>query len=65
MKKSEKLKTFLILKTIKSKSNIRLNRLTEIKIGNHMTLLNLIIFQKLLKIFMPVIPINCNLKLEL
>lgn len=44
MEKSEKLKTFLILKTIKSKSNIRLNRLTEIKIGDHMTLLNLIIF---------------------
>ena len=65
MKISRKLKTFLILRVIEIKYNIRLSELTGIKTGNGMMLLNLIIFQKLLRIFTPIIPINRNLKQEL
>ena len=51
-----------MLGIIKTKSNIGLNRLVEIKIENSMMFLDLIIFQKLLRIFMPVILINRNFK---
>lgn len=56
------MKIFLILKIIKIKSNIWLNRLAEIKIGNGVMFLDLIILQKLLKISMPIIQISHNLK---
>lgn len=65
IKKTEKLKTFLILKVIKIKYNIRLSGLVGMKTGNDMMLLDLIIFQKLSKIFMLVIPTNHNPKQEL
>ena len=51
-----------MLKGIKDKSNIKLNGLAGIKTENDMILLDLIIFQKLIKIFMLVIPISRNLK---
>ena len=47
MKKSEKLKIFLILRIIKVKFYIKLNKLAKIKIRNDMMLLDLIIFQNL------------------
>ena len=62
MKTSEKLKIFLMLGIIKAKSNIKLNELAEIKSGNGMILLNLIISQKLLRISISIIPINRNLE---
>ena len=65
MKKSERLKIFLILRIIKAKSNIGLNELARIKTGNGIMLLDLIIFQKLSRIFIFVILINCNFKQEL
>ena len=65
MKKSGRLKIFLILRIIEAKSNIGLNGLAEMRTGNSMMLLNLIILQKLSRIFTPVIPINCNFEQEL
>lgn len=62
MKKSKNLKTFLILRVIKVKYNIELSRLVEMKTENGMTFLDLIILQKLSRIFMLVIQINRNLK---
>ena len=62
MKKSRKLKTFLMLKVIKIKYNIGLSGLAGMKTGNDMILLDLIILQKLLKIFILVILINRDLK---
>ena len=62
MKKSGKLKIFLMLKVIKEKFNIEFNRLAEMKTKNIMMLLDLIIFQKLLKIFIFIILINHKLK---
>lgn len=64
MKKSVKLRTFLMLGVIKVKYNIRLSRLARIKTRNGMMFLILIIVQKLLKIFIPIIPINHDLKQE-
>ena len=54
-----------MLEIIEAKSNIRLNRLAEIKTGNGMMLLDLIILQKLSRIFRPVIPINRDFEQEL
>ena len=51
-----------MLKIIEAKSNIGLNGLVEMKIGNGIIFLDLIIFQKLSKIFIPIIPISRNLK---
>ena len=51
-----------MLGIIKVKSIIRLNKLAEIKTGNNIMLLNLKIFQKLSRIFMPVHLVNSNLK---
>ena len=65
MKKSRKLKLFLMLKIIEIKSNLGLNKLARMKTGNDMMLLDLIILQKLLKIFMFVILLNRNFKQEL
>lgn len=49
-----------MLEIIKEKFNIGLNRLAKIKIENSIILLDLIIFQKLIKIFMLVILISYN-----
>ncbi len=65
IKKSGKLKTFLMLEVIEIKYNIRLNGLAGMKTGISMILLDLIIFQKLSRIFIPIILINRNLKKEL
>lgn len=62
IKKNGKLKTILMLGAIEAKYNIRLSGLIEIKTGNGMILLDLIIFQKLSRIFTSVIPINRDLK---
>lgn len=62
MKKSGKLKIFLIIKVIEEKFNIGLNKLAEIKTRNSIIFLNLIILQKLLKISMLVILISRNFK---
>lgn len=59
---SKKLKKFLILGVIELKYNIRLNGLAGIKTGISIIFLDLIIFQKLLRIFMAVISINSKLK---
>ncbi len=64
MKKSRKLKTFLMLGIIEVKYNIGLSRLAGMTTGIDMMLLDLIIFQKLSRIFMPVISINHDLKKE-
>ncbi len=64
MKKSGKLKIFLMLGVIKVKYNIRLSGLARMRIGIGMMLLDLIILQKLSRIFIPVIPINRDLKKE-
>ncbi len=65
MKKSGKLKTFLMLGVIEVKYNIGLSGLVEMRTGIGMMLQDLIILQKLPRIFMPVIPINRDLKKEL
>ncbi len=65
MKKSGKLKTFLMLGVIKVKYNIGLSRLAGIRTGIGMMLLDLIILEKLSRIFIPVIPINRNLRKKL
>ena len=65
MKKSGKLKTFLMLGVIEVKYNIGLSELAGMRTGIGMMLLDLIILQKLSRIFMPVIPINRDLKQEL
>ncbi len=65
MKKSGKLKTFLMLGVIEVKYNIGLSRLAWMRTGIGMMLLDLIIFQKLSRIFMPVILINRDLEKEL
>ena len=54
-----------MLKIIKAKSNIGLNKLSRIRTRNSIMLLYLIIFQKLLKIFTPIILINHNFKQKL
>ncbi len=64
MKKSGKLKTFLMLKVIEVKYNIGLSGLAEMRTGISMILLDLIILQKLSRIFMLIIPINRDLKKE-
>lgn len=51
-----------MLEIIEKKFNIRLNGMAKMKTGNGMILLNLIILQKLLKIFMFVILISYNLE---
>ena len=51
-----------MLEIIKIKYNIGLNRLAGIKTENNIILLDFIILWKLLRIFMLVILINCNLK---
>lgn len=56
-----KLKISLMLKLVTKKFNTKLNRLAVIKTRNAMMLLNLLIFQKLLRIFIFVIPINYEL----
>ena len=50
---------------IEKKSNIRVNGLVEIRTKNKIMLLDLIIFQKLLKIFTFVILINYNFEQKL
>ncbi len=65
MKKSGKLKIFLMLGVIEVKYNIGLSGLAGMRTGIGMMLLDLIILQKLSRIFMPVIPINHDLKKEL
>ncbi len=65
MKKSGKLKTFLMLGVIEIKYNIGLSGLARMRTGIGMMLLDLIILQKLSRIFMPVIPINRDLEKEL
>lgn len=62
IKKKKKLKKFLILKIIRKKFNIKLNRLIRIKIKKNIILIVIIIFQKLIKIFICNIPKNLNLK---
>ncbi len=62
---SGKLKTFLMLGVIEVKYNIGLSGLARMRTGIGMMLLDLIIFQKLSRIFMSVIPINHDLKKEL
>ena len=59
--KNQKLKTLLMLKVIRKKFNIGWNKLAGMKTKNGMILLDLIIFQKLLKIFILVISISRNL----
>ena len=59
-KKSKNLKIFLILKDIEVKFSIRLNKETMLKVKNDIILLNLIIFWKLLKIFILIILISWN-----
>ena len=54
-----------MLGIIETKSNIGLNKLAEIKFKNGIILLGLIILQKLLRIFMPIILINRNIKQKL
>ena len=62
MKKSRKLKIFLMLKVIEEKFNIGLNELAGMRTENGMMLFDLIVLQKLLRIFMLIIPISRNLK---
>ena len=65
MKKSAKLKTFLILGVIEEKYNIGLSGLAGMRTEIGMIFLDLIIFQKLSRIFIPIIPINRDLGQEL
>lgn len=51
-----------MLRLIEVKYNIGLSRLAEKKPGVSIMLLDLIILQELLRIFMPIISINCDLK---
>ena len=62
MNSRERLKIFLMLKIIKVESNIGFNKLAEMKTGNSMIFLDLMIFQKLATNPMIVIQISCNLK---
>lgn len=61
MKKNGKLKTFLMQKFFEKKFNIGSNKLARMKTKNNMILLDLMIFWKLLRIFIFVILISCNL----
>ncbi len=54
-----------MLKVIEVKYNIGLSGLAEMRTGIGMMLLDLIIFQKLSRIFISIIPINRNLEKEL
>ncbi len=54
-----------MLGVIEVKYNIGLSGLAGMRTGIGMMLLDLIIFQKLSRIFIPVIPINPNLEKEL
>ncbi len=54
-----------MLGVIEVKYNIGLSGLAGIRTGIGIMLLDLIIFQKLLRIFTPIIPINRNLEKEL
>ena len=49
-----------MLRVIEVKYNIGLSGLARMKTGIGMMFLDLIILQKLLRIFMPTISINCN-----
>ena len=49
-----------MLRIIEAKSNIGLNGLAKMKTKNSIMLLDLIILQKLLRIFIPIILINRN-----
>ncbi len=62
MKKSGKLKTFLMLRVIEVKYNIGLSGLAEMGTGIGMILLDLIILLKLSRIFILVIPINHDIE---
>ncbi len=65
IKKSGKLKTFLMLGVIEVKYNIGLSGLARIRTGIGIILLDLIILQKLSRIFMLVIPIKRDFKQKL
>ena len=65
MKNNRKSKTLLMLGALETKYNIGLSRLIEMKTANSIMLLDLIILQKLSRIFTPVILINRNLKQDL
>lgn len=60
IKKSAKLKTFLIKEVFKKKFNIRSDKLTKIKTWSGKMLLNIIIFQKLSRILIFIILISYN-----
>lgn len=62
MKKIGKIKTFLILEIFKKKVDIVANRLIVMRTKYSIIVLDLIIFQKLLKIFILIIQINHNFK---
>lgn len=64
IKKSEKQKTFQILEITKENFNIKSNRLVRVKTKSGIMSSNLIILLKLLKIFIFIIIINPDLRIN-